>query len=253
MTEKKAKLCMPILAANLDELKKIVVYILKERDIDILEWRLDAMTKLPSISEVKKVIEYFRNMMKKIETIGNKEIMLTYRTKFEGGLGDSNIHRYNMLIQGIISNCKPDYLDVELSSSSSDAICKMYSYQCGKKNIKLLLSRHYMKGMTDAREVELTLMRMHYIGADIPKVAYFVKSEKEAIEMAKGSLKAKEKIDNLIAIAMGEQGIITRKSADVTGSCILFVKPMGSKSSLMKKFGNIELADYKEKSSEQGC
>ena len=69
---------------------------------------------------------------------------------------------------------------------------------------------------------------MKYIGADIPKVAFTPNSEEDVEKLIRGASLAHEKIGDLIAISMGELGQKTRKEGDSIGSCINFVKPVGS-------------------------
>lgn len=215
------KICIPIMATSLEE-SIIEARKTTEMKCDMLEWRMDCI-------EGKIRRDSFINAWNEIRmAAGNRPVIVTLRTKTQGGKKELSVSEYNAALRKIISEIKPAYIDIELTGSGSDANVRMLAVMAKKRGIGVIVSYHDLSFTEEARDIELLLCRMKYIGADIPKVAFTPNSEEDVEKLIRGASLAHEKIGNLIAISMGELGQKTRKEGDSIGSCINFVKPVGS-------------------------
>lgn len=226
------KNCLPIMAQTFDEAKKILMEYNDDEKLDLYELRADCLDE-------NYTGKQFLKEWGKFKDISAKPIIFTYRTKAEGGLGTLSVEEYNRLILNIIEYVKPDYLDIELFSCVEDAKAKMYTYMCKKNGITSILSRHNKLFGQSEREVELMLMRMHYLGCDIPKIAVRANNREDTEKLMTGAYKASKKIGNIIAIAMGENGEKSRRCGDEIGSIINFVRAVGKKSESAADLGQL--------------
>lgn len=215
------KICIPIMATSLEE-SIIEARKTTEMKCDMLEWRMDCIE-----GRIRR--DSFINAWNEIRmAAGNRPVIVTLRTKTQGGKKELSVSEYNAALRKIISEIKPAYIDIELTGSGSDANVRMLAVMAKKRGIGVIVSYHDLSFTEEARDIELLLCRMKYIGADIPKVAFTPNSEEDVEKLIRGASLAHEKIGNLIAISMGELGQKTRKEGDSIGSCINFVKPVGS-------------------------
>ena len=215
------KICIPIMATSLEE-SIIEARKTTEMKCDMLEWRMDCI-------EGKIRRDSFINAWNEIRrAAGNRPVIVTLRTKTQGGKRELSVSEYNAALRKIISEIRPAYIDIELVGSGSDANVRMLAVMAKKRGIGVIVSYHDLSFTEEARDIELLLCRMKYIGADIPKVAFTPNSEEDVEKLIRGASLAHEKIGELIAISMGELGQKTRKEGDSIGSCINFVKPVGS-------------------------
>ena len=215
------KICIPIMATSLEE-SIIEARKTTEMKCDMLEWRMDCI-------EGKIRRDSFINAWNEIrKAAGNRPVIVTLRTKTQGGKKELSVSEYNAALRKIISEIKPAYIDIELAGSGSDANVRMLAVMAKKRGIRVIVSYHDLSFTEEARDIELLLCRMKYIGADIPKVAFTPNSEEDVEKLIRGASAAHKKIGDLIAISMGELGQKTRKEGDSIGSCINFVKPVGS-------------------------
>ncbi len=228
------KNCLPLMARTFDELRELINKYNEVEDIDLYEFRLDAIDEMPNEKTLKK--EWIR-----ARKISEKPIVLTYRTRSEGGYGTIELGRYNDFILKSISKLDIEYIDIELFSCIEDAKAKMYMNMCRKKGIKTILSRHEMHFPKEARDVELLLMRMKYIGCDIPKLVVFAHDDETADKLWEGAKQAKLNLDKVIAIASGEKGSWTRVKGKELGIYMNFLKSVGSRSDDGNKLGQLQL------------
>lgn len=214
------KKCIPIMANRIEECVALL-YEAMSSGCDLIEWRVDCLNE-----NIKSDIVL--DTWKTIKEIATVPIIITLRTEREGGNKDMYITDYNQAIVQIVNKMQPEYMDLELMSCGGDATAHMLIRMAHKKGIKVIVSMHDMLFTTDARDIEMMLCRMKYIGADIPKIATMANSKKDVEELMKGAKAASEQIGELIAISMGELGKETRIKGKEFGSVITFLKPIGS-------------------------
>lgn len=227
------KICIPIMAATFDESIREANNI-KGRNFDMVEWRVDCID-----DSLKK--DRFINAWNEIREAVGKPIIITMRTRKHGGMREMSASEYNKVIRRIINTIKPQYIDIELTSCGSDAYVHMLTQMAKKRDIKVIISYHDMSFTEKAREIQMLLCRMKYIGADIPKAAFTANCEKDVEELIKGAKAANSQIGDLIAISMGELGRRTRTDGDVFGSVVNYVKPVGSRYNEEDFIGQIEI------------
>ena len=91
-----------------------------------------------------------------------------------------------------------------------------------KSRAKLILSAHYFENTPTYSRLNDRVERMQDLGADIVKIATFVKDENDLKTLLTLSKKLRQEQQEFIVIGMGEQGKTTRMHAPKIGSEIMF-------------------------------
>ena len=166
------KICIPIMAATLEESIKETQNT-TEIKCDMLEWRVDCIK-----DQIRK--DLFIDTWNEIrKAAGDRPVIVTMRTRQQGGKRDLSVSEYNIAVRRIISEIKPGNIDVELTGSGGDAKVRMLSAMAKKRGIGVIVSYHDFLFTEEARDIELLLCKMKYIGADIPKVAFTQNCEED--------------------------------------------------------------------------
>ena len=226
------KTCIPIMARTYEESIELINGV--SQNIDMIEWRIDCLDE--NFKPGK-----FADAWNRIREAAKRPVIVTFRTRKQGGAKELSASDYNLRMRKIILNIKPSYIDIELNSCGSDAYVRMLSVMARKRGIGVIVSHHDLNFTESPRDIDMLLCRMKYIGADIPKVAFTPQSKDDVANLIQGAYEAHKKVGDIIAISMGKIGQKTRTDGDTFGSVINFVKPIGSCYDESKDIGQIEI------------
>ena len=200
---------------------------LKGKAFDLIEWRADYYSADEKNREnlTLKPLRLIRKML------GNKPIIATFRDQSEGGQRKVDPNKLLELRKDHIASGLVDIIDLELMnfrtkegqetelSREYEALLK----QAKEKGMKVILSAHDFNGTPEVQEMIEVLRLEEKFGADLAKIAYFAKDYRDAEKLLEASKAAGV---NLliphIAIAMGEEGMMTRYSKDLSSSAVTF-------------------------------
>ena len=210
------KICVPIVAANIDE----AVVAAKEiagMNVDIVEYRADYFKEWKDHSKLRKTLESIRNV------IGNKVLLFTFRTSAEGGNGNASVKEYLSLCKMVCDDRLADVIDVEAfidEETYADAVSVAHS-----NGVIVVASNHDFDGTPDEDEMLRRLKYMESKDADIVKLAVMPNSARDVILL----LSVTERYNRigrkpLITMSMGGKGIISRLSGEVFGSVVTFAQ-----------------------------
>ena len=181
--------------------------------IDAVEWRADFYDGIKDTDEVLSLLCELRSCL-------DMPLIFTCRTAKEGGKADITDEEYALLNRAVLYSGYADGIDVEVLSHGEHAaelICDMRTQ--GRVSIG---SCHLMT-MPKAEDMGNMLRAIHSTGADITKVAAMAESTEQALALMGAARQAKAAgIGPLIAIAMGEHGMISRLLAEMVGSDAVF-------------------------------
>lgn len=162
------------------------------------------------------------------ERLDGKLLLVTLRSKGEGGCADPDPEGYYSIISEVIRTGLPDLIDVELSSG--DETVRRLIEEAHDAGIAVILSNHDFEGTPERDEIISRLCRMQDLGADITKIAVMPRSSQDVITLLSAALEMKENLADrpMIAISMGKQGVISRIAAEYFGSAITFASVTGA-------------------------
>ena len=222
------KICVPMTAIDLDELRKEAVFA-DSSICDLVEWRLDHLSSWSDkFNELKRqqALEEIEMGLDIIRQETKAPIILTLRTQEEGGMAQIKRRDYYTAIRQFIEECDAEMIDIEcFDQDSEEGYDKIvFLTQQAKENEKtVILSHHDFEKTPPAEEIVKRLCIMDNIGADIPKVAYMPKDDEDVHAVVQAAQAAAEFISKpFIALSMGEAGLPTRICSGNSGSAITF-------------------------------
>ncbi|HCG77156.1 MAG: type I 3-dehydroquinate dehydratase [bacterium (Candidatus Ratteibacteria) CG_4_10_14_3_um_filter_41_18] len=177
----------------------------KFQGADLLELRIDQFQNL----DEKDIIKFIRGIRK-----GCLPLIATVRSKREGGRCLSDTKRLR-LFKAVIPLV--DAVDVELSSRKilNEVVKKAHHHQK-----IVILSYHNFKKTPVNEVLEKIIKKIKSQGGDIVKVSTFAKKKEDVIRLLEITLKYKDK--NIIAIAMGKIGAVSRVFFPFIGSLLTY-------------------------------
>ncbi|MBU4312739.1 MAG: type I 3-dehydroquinate dehydratase [Candidatus Omnitrophica bacterium] len=183
------------------------------RNIDIVEIRLDQFERL-DVSYIRENIAARRDL--------NLPLILTIRSIKEGGKKSISNGFKSRLFKDIISLV--DAVDIELRSSLVSTVTDI-----AKRNKKIIvISWHDFKSTPNDKILTNILNEAKAKGAHIVKIATKANNAEDVNRLMKFTQKNKSK--NIITIALGNIGAISRLSFPMAGSLITYSyinKPSG--------------------------
>ncbi len=150
----------------------------------------------------------------------NLPLLATVRSQHEGGMTDLSDDQRASLYQAVLPVV--DAVDVEIASARSLAGVLMSARQAGKT---IVLSYHDFRRTPSTSQLERLLATAKSRGADIFKVAATPKTSADVVRLLEFTLQHRR--DNVVVIAMGTLGAISRLAFPLAGSLLTYtnVKP----------------------------
>lgn len=183
---------------------------------DLMEWRIDYYTA--GIQNKDQLIETAKKLR---EVVGELPILVTFRTKNEGGVLELKEDAYLDLLQTVIENCLGDAVDIELFHDEkrvSSLVADAHRY-----NLVVIMSNHDFEKVPAKDVIEFRLQKMAQLGADVPKLACMSHNAADVLTLLTATTEVNNKIANpLITMAMGDIGKVTRVAGQVFGSSLSF-------------------------------
>lgn len=213
-SEAKPKICVPVMGANREELRK-QAQIAAQEACDVIEWRMDYFDSVTCEQEVTDTAEEIK------KTIGDKILLATFRTKNEGGEWMPEPEEYRKLLYCIGKCAFTDWVDVEyamLKKMPEGILPDLKNY--GKT---VLLSCHDFQKTPSFEEMYATLENMEKAGGDIGKLAVMPEKEEDVLSLLEVTLKAKRELTiPVVTMSMSEMGKISRICGELSGSVLTF-------------------------------
>lgn len=207
-------ICVPVVeAASEDVIAKIRE--LTEKNVQMLEWRVDCFSKAADPEAVRAVLEAVKPFVTK--TV----FLFTFRTKQQGGsmrLEEKKIIQLNEIAAK--SGCA-DMIDMEFFEASRP---EKEIRRLQRMGARIIASHHDFHGTPDERILRMLLEQMQQGGADVAKLAVMPKDADDVLRLLKVTYDVKKKYPTLpvVTMSMGGLGVISRLSGEVFGSCITF-------------------------------
>lgn len=211
------KICVPICATTKEDLLSQITEYNKE-DIDFIEWRIDFFQNVSDIVAVESLAKDLRTMLP------NKPILLTFRTKQEGGEQALPLKDYFSLNLRLAQSGCVDLVDLELFSTNNTKQLSSMINEIQKQNVKVILSNHDFHKTPEEAEIISRLSKMQELGADVAKIAVMPNSPNDVLELLSATNKMKEQYATIpiITMSMGKLGSISRISGELFGSAVTF-------------------------------
>lgn len=238
------KICIPVTAANREELAAQVERIL-DSPCDMVEWRADFYesagcetedtdgavkngddaakdtdgTVKIAASSVSWILEPLALLR---ERLGEKALLFTFRTKEEGGERSISLDAYRRLNEAAAASGLADLIDVELNRG--EELLQGLAAFAHQKGCLVIGSFHDFSGTPSGETLTELLRRMQSLGADVTKAAVMPHTDRDVMTLLDASLAMKEQYADrpFITMSMGARGGISRLCGALTGSALTF-------------------------------
>ncbi|MCU5747081.1 type I 3-dehydroquinate dehydratase [Staphylococcus sp. SQ8-PEA] len=183
---------------------------------DIIELRIDQLLDV-EIAEVLKIVKVIK------QVCVNKEILVTYRTKGQGGKGAEEGKRYFHYIKNLIAQVDIDLIDIEFDEREFSREIQNCISEAQQRRIQVVLSHHNFKETPDIETLKFLYYKMNRYSPDYLKVAVMPQSSKDVLTLL-GALQATSQsvAASVIGIAMGEVGKVSRVATGVFGGSVTY-------------------------------
>lgn len=209
------KIAVPNVGENEQEILQSAEEIAEAKP-DLMEWRIDYYTA--GIEDNSKLIETAKKLREKV---GELPILVTFRTKNEGGVLELDESSYLDLVGTVIKNRLGDAVDIELFHDEERV--KSLVQEAHNYNVVVIMSNHDFEKVPAKDVIEFRLKKMAELGADVPKLACMPHSAGDVITLLSATNEVHNEIANpLITMAMGDIGKVTRVAGQVFGSSLSF-------------------------------
>ena len=186
----------------------------RDLDCDVVEWRIDwydAVTQPGAVAALSK----------KVKQVLAKPLLVTFRTKKEGGELELPEADYFSIYHDLLENGAADLLDLELFTDA-DKAAETVSL-AHDKGVKIVMCNHDFFATPSQAEIVSRLKAMDRKGADICKIAVMPQTNADVLTLLAATAEAKQTITKpLITMSMGALGMVSRVSGEVFGSAATF-------------------------------
>ncbi len=201
------KICIPLVGANAERIKE-ECELAKQLPADLLEWRVDCWAGLALPMDLLRCCK------------GEYPLLVTVRTKDEGGSWQGTAEEYEKLITELLNSGICDLIDIELCWGEERV--KRLLKKAKENGVLTVLSKHNFLFTPKTKEIENTFMEMASLGADLPKYALMPQSTGDVLKLLCAAVNVQQQAGPLIAVSMGEYGKITRVSGQFFASAVTF-------------------------------
>lgn len=211
----KPKVIVPVVAATTEELLEKACQ-LRDVALDVVEWRVDFFEAADDAAAVLDTLAKLR------DALGEIPILVTFRTKKEGGEREISMEAYTALNKAVAQSGLADAVDVEVFSG--DAVVRENIANIHAAGVAVVGSNHEFGFTPSKEELIARLCKQQELGCDILKIAVMPNSKQDVLTL----LSATEEMyrnharQPLVTMSMGGQGVLSRLCGEVFGSSMTF-------------------------------
>lgn len=184
--------------------------------IDCVEWRVDRFEQCMDAHSVVSCLQKLRVALR------DKLLLVTFRTKAEGGKVSLTHKEYLDFINTVIDTDCADLIDIEFFTAGDDI--RELIDNAHSSGVVVVCSSHDFQKTPDKNELVSRMVKMQQVGADLPKVAVMPHDSTDVLTLLSATIEMKNKyfVTPVITISMGKLGVASRLCGEVFGSAMTF-------------------------------
>lgn len=184
--------------------------------IDCVEWRVDWFEQYMDAHSVVSCLQKLRVALK------GKLLLVTFRTKAEGGEVSLTHQEYLDFINTVIDTDCADLIDIEFFTAGND-IRKLID-NAHSSGAVVVCSSHDFQKTPDKSALVSRMVKMQQVGADLPKVAVMPHDSTDVLTLLSATIEMNTKYfaTPIITISMGKLGVASRLCGGTFGSAMTF-------------------------------
>ncbi len=183
---------------------------------DCIEWRADWFDHSQDPEAVGRVLKGLR------AALGEKLLLVTFRTKAEGGEKTLAPEEYAVFCQTVWESGCADLLDLELLPAG--AALPGFIQAAHAHGVSVICSSHDFQKTPPKAEMVQRMVRMQQAGADIAKLAVMPQTPEDLLELLSATLEMKREHPEtpVVTMSMGPLGAASRICGEAVGSAMTF-------------------------------
>lgn len=184
--------------------------------IDCVEWRVDWFEQCKDAHSIVSCLQKLR------VALNEKLLLVTFRTKDEGGEVPLTHSEYLNFINTVINTDCADIIDIEFFTAGDDV--RELIDNAHSSGVVVICSSHDFQKTPDKNELVYRMVEMQQVGADLPKVAVMPHDSMDVLTLLSATVIMRNKHPDtpIITISMGKLGIASRLCGGTFGSAMTF-------------------------------
>lgn len=212
--EGKPLICVPVVEEKKEDIIDNI-RLLAQKSCEMIEWRMDCF---PEVQNSEKVDEILNAVKPYVE---HTILLLTFRSKRQGGAMQLDSKEIMNIYLSALKNGVADIVDVEYFEyvRPTKAIARLK-----ESGVFTVCSHHDFEKTPDNEVMSMILEKMYLGGADIVKLAVMPQNQEDVLRLLNITQRFKKDYPKtpLITMSMGKEGVISRISGEIFGSCVTF-------------------------------
>ena len=214
--EGRVKTIVPITGTTADEAIAQARVIGGSAQTDVVEFRVDFLDialdggKLAALGP------------KVAAQLNGKPLIVTFRTKAEGGNKTIADADYGALYKTLLKAQFADLIDVEMFRS--EAVVRRLVAGAHQVGAFIVMSNHDFSGTPPAAELLARLRRQQELGADVLKLAMMPRDPSDVLELLRATWEMASRYAErpMMTMSMGGTGVVSRLAGEIFGSAMCF-------------------------------
>ena len=186
---------------------------------DCVEWRVDCFEGAKNLGAVVRCAAKLRIALK------DKLLLITFRTKAEGGNVELTHEEYLRFLHTVLNTDCADLIDIEFFTAGAD-LPELVA-DAHTAGTVVVCSSHDFHKTPPCTELVSRMTAMQQAGADLPKLAVMPQSRTDVLELLAATAKMADRHPEtpVITMSMGALGAVSRLSGEAFGSAMTFANP----------------------------
>lgn len=186
---------------------------------DCVEWRVDLFEGAKDLGAVA------RCAAKLCAALKDKLLLITFRTKAEGGNVSLTHEEYLRYIRTVLDTDCADLIDIEFFTAGADL--PMLIDDAHTAGATVVCSSHDFRKTPPQAELVARMVQMQQSGADLPKVAVMPQSRADVLTLLATTAEMADHHPEtpVITMSMGALGAVSRLAGEAFGSAMTFANP----------------------------
>lgn len=186
---------------------------------DCVEWRVDLFENALNLQSVVRCLAKLRVALK------DKLLLVTLRTKGEGGNAALEHEAYLHFIRTVLATDCADLIDIEFFTAGTDLPALIEDAHTA--GAAVVCSSHDFHKTPPRGELVNRMTAMQQAGADLPKLAVMPQCRRDVLELLAATAEMADCHPEtpVITMSMGALGAVSRLAGEAFGSAMTFANP----------------------------
>ena len=186
---------------------------------ECVEWRVDWFEGFQSPAAIAHCVQKLRVILR------DKLLLVTFRTKTEGGEQALSHPEYLAFLSLILDTDCADLIDIEFFTAGAELPALIE--EAHTTGAAVVCSSHDFHKTPPRTDLVSRMMQMQRAGADLPKLAVMPQSRTDVLELLTATAEMADLHPQtpVITMSMGALGAVSRLSGEAFGSAMTFANP----------------------------